>query len=317
MDNIIVNIAETPTVVTVTVTSGGSYLPNVTNDAQLKRAENDFTTFTEKTVPISADVLLIEDSADATPYKKKKVTLVNLLAGAVMTLQAMGNLFHSATTKATPDNADEFTFADSGAGNLLKKFTFSDLKTILSSTFNFSNIHALNADAETTTTIGTLIHGSADKVTPVDADEVGIWNSVGGLLARVSFTNVKAFLKSYFDSLTTTFTNKRITPRVCSIVSNANPTFNTDDYDGVTITALATDITSMTTNMTGTPTIFQKLIVRFKDDGTPREIAWGTGYEAKGASLPTSTVTSKTTTCGFLYSTVTSKWGCVAVSIEV
>lgn len=51
-------------------------LPNVTNDAQLKRAAGDFNTFTEKSSPVDADIVLIEDSASS--YAKKKVQLSNI-----------------------------------------------------------------------------------------------------------------------------------------------------------------------------------------------------------------------------------------------
>jgi hypothetical protein len=45
------------------------------------------------------------------------------------------------------------------------------------------------------------IHGAVNKTTPVDADEVGIWDSVTGLLNRLSWENIKATLKTYFDTL--------------------------------------------------------------------------------------------------------------------
>ena len=113
-----------------------------------------------------------------------------------------------------------------------------------------------------------------------------------------------------------TLTNKRITSRITTITSSATPTINTDNCDAVTITALAEAITSFTTNLSGTPTNFQKLIIRIKDNGTARAIAWGTSFEAKGVALPTTTVISKVLTVGFIYDTVTSKWGCVAVAQE-
>ena len=47
-------------------------LPNVTNDAQLKRAANDFTTFTATALGMS-DVLLFEDASNA--FTKGKVTI--------------------------------------------------------------------------------------------------------------------------------------------------------------------------------------------------------------------------------------------------
>jgi hypothetical protein len=51
-------------------------LSDVTNHAQLKRAASDFSTFTEKVTPVSADLLLIEDSAAS--GAKKKVQIGNL-----------------------------------------------------------------------------------------------------------------------------------------------------------------------------------------------------------------------------------------------
>jgi hypothetical protein len=89
---------------------------------------------------------------------------------------------------------------------------------------------------------------------------------------------------------TKTLTNKRITSRITTITSHATPTINTDDCDCVTITAQAEAITSMTTNLSGTPTNFQKLLFRIKDDGTARAITWGASFEAKGVALPTTTV---------------------------
>lgn len=120
------------------------------------------------------------------------------------------------------------------------------------------------------------------------------------------------FAATVTETDTQTLTNKRITPRVTTITSSATPTVNTDNCDVVSITALAAAITSMTTNLSGTPTNFQKLIFRIKDDGTARAITWGASFESKGTTLPTSTVISKVLTVGLIYDTVASKWGCVA-----
>ena len=114
------------------------------------------------------------------------------------------------------------------------------------------------------------------------------------------------------DTDTQTLTNKWIKPRVTSIASSATPTINTDVCDFVDITALAAAITSMTTNLSGTPVNGQKLIIRFKDNGTARAISWGASFEACGAALPTTTVISKRLTVGLIYDTTTAKWGCVA-----
>lgn len=115
---------------------------------------------------------------------------------------------------------------------------------------------------------------------------------------------------------TQTLTNKRITQRVTTITSSATPTINTDNCDDVTITALATAITSMTSNLSGTPTNFQNLRFRIKDDGTARAITWGASFAPMGVALPTTTVISKVLTVGFIYDTVAMVWGCVASAQE-
>lgn len=115
---------------------------------------------------------------------------------------------------------------------------------------------------------------------------------------------------------TQTLTNKRVTKRVTTITSSATPTVNTDNCDVVDITALAAAITSMTSSLSGTPTNFQTLLYRIKDNGTARAISWGASFEARGVALPTTTVLSKVLTVGFIYDTTTSKWGCVASAQE-
>lgn len=58
------------------------------------------------------------------------------------------------------------------------------------------------APAETTTTIGALINGATNKATPVDADYVGLMDSAASnVLKKLSWANVKATLKTYFDTL--------------------------------------------------------------------------------------------------------------------
>lgn len=118
------------------------------------------------------------------------------------------------------------------------------------------------------------------------------------------------------DTGTATLTNKRITKRITTITSAAKPTINSDNCDVVDITAQGEAITSMTDNLSGTPTNFQTLIIRFKDDGTGRAITWGAKFEARGTSLPTTTIASKILTIGLIYDTTTSKWGCVASQQE-
>lgn len=118
------------------------------------------------------------------------------------------------------------------------------------------------------------------------------------------------------NSATATLTNKRITARVQSVSNAATVTPDADANDCVDITAIAQAFTIA--NPTGTPTNFQKLIIRIKDNGTARAITFGSGYVAGGVSLPTTTVLSKILTLGFLYNTANSlnKWQLVASASE-
>lgn len=131
-----------------------------------------------------------------------------------------------------------------------------------------------------------------------------------GWFTDIESTNMPTVGGTSLSSVTATFSNKRIVPRVTSIASSATPTINTDNCDAVDITALATDITSMTTNLSGTPNNFDKLTFRIKDDGTARAITWGASFVANGVALPTTTVISKLLTVGFIWNG--STWGCVA-----
>ena len=103
-----------------------------------------------------------------------------------------------------------------------------------------------------------------------------------------------------------------LTQRVLTITSSATPTINTDNYDAVTITALAEAITSFTTNLSGIPTNFQKLLIRIKDNGTAMAITWGDSFQSGSATLPTTTILGKTLMVGLIYDSVDGNWTCEA-----
>lgn len=75
------NFQKSSTKTATELTKTDLLLGNVTNDAQLKRASGDINTFTEKTVPAGADLIIIEDSTAS--YAKKKVQLVNIPSSGV------------------------------------------------------------------------------------------------------------------------------------------------------------------------------------------------------------------------------------------
>jgi hypothetical protein len=114
-------------------------------------------------------------------------------------------------------------------------------------------------------------------------------------------------------SSTMTFTNKRITRRVGSTTSSATPTINTDNYDVYRLTAQTADITSFTTNLSGTPADGDLLLISITGTAA-RAITWGSSFEASTVALPTTTVSTNTLDVGFRWNAATSKWRCVATA---
>ena len=110
-------------------------------------------------------------------------------------------------------------------------------------------------------------------------------------------------------SSTNTLTNKRITKRTGTTTSHATPTINTDNVDAYFITAQTEAITSFTTNLSGTPTEGQGLLISITGTAA-RAITWGTSFEASTVALPTTTVSTNRLDVAFIWNSVTSKWRC-------
>lgn len=104
---------------------------------------------------------------------------------------------------------------------------------------------------------------------------------------------------------------RRVVKFTTQTTANPQPEV-TDMFD---LTAQATAVTFG--NPTGICQDDQKLIIRIRDNGTPRAISWGSNYADSDATLPSITTTSKTLLCGFIYNSNTSKWNLVATSLEV
>ena len=104
---------------------------------------------------------------------------------------------------------------------------------------------------------------------------------------------------------------------ILTIVSSATPAINTDVYDTVTITAQATAITSFTSSLSGTPSNFDHLVIRIKDDNggsAPYAISWGIKFASSGrATLPTTTSKGATISIFLVWDSVASEWVCMAV----
>lgn len=103
------------------------------------------------------------------------------------------------------------------------------------------------------------------------------------------------------------------TPSIQSVSSSATvtPTFS-DDM--VKITAQAAGLTLA--NPTGTAIDGLGIVIRIKDNGTARSIAYGTQYRAIGVTLPTTTVISKTLYLAMVFNSDDTKWDVLAVGQE-
>lgn len=101
--------------------------------------------------------------------------------------------------------------------------------------------------------------------------------------------------------------------RVQTVTSSATVTpVSTNDL--VIITAQATGLTLA--NPTGTFTEGQALMIRIKDNGTARSIAFDTNYRAIGVTLPTTTVISKTLYLGIIYNATDGKWDVIGYNLQ-
>lgn len=103
------------------------------------------------------------------------------------------------------------------------------------------------------------------------------------------------------------------TPQIQAVASAATvtPTFSNDQ---VNITAQAAALTLA--NPTGTAVDGWGIVIRIKDNGTARTIAYGTQYRAIGVTLPTTTVISKTLYIAMVFNNADTKWDVVAVAQE-
>ena len=164
----------------------------------------------------------------------------------------------------------------------------------------------LKANLSGPTFTGTVTLPSTTSIGDASATEIGYLDGVT--------SSIQTQLNAKAPSSTTvtltgteTLTNKRITKRTVSITDSAAPTPNSDTTDIYLVTALAQTATFGAP--TGTPTEGQQLIIRIKDNGTARSLAWNAIYRASSdLALPTTTIVSKTVYLGFMYNSTDSKW---------
>jgi len=105
-----------------------------------------------------------------------------------------------------------------------------------------------------------------------------------------------------------------ITPiKVTTTASSATPTPDADASTMFTVTALAAN--AVFAAPTGTPVDGQDLLIRIKDNATPRTLGWNAIYRAgTDFALPTTTVASETMYVQFIYNSADSKWDAIGLT---
>lgn len=237
----------------------------------------------------SGNALLVEDSAnpDSTPF----------------VIDTSGNVVVGATTANTKfETVGSALLANGTAAlNAVTTPTYNGLWVAYDSTNNLTALQAVNSAAA-----GMVFHtksasgsATAERMRITSAGDVGIGNTPSGIY-KLEVTGK-------------TYASGGFTPRVSTTTSSATPTINTDNFDQYGLTAQAVDITSFTTNLSGTPVNGQKLWIYIIGTAA-RAITWGASFESSTIPLPTTTVTTNRLDVGFVWNASTSKWRCVATS---
>jgi len=112
-----------------------------------------------------------------------------------------------------------------------------------------------------------------------------------------------------------------IKPKVNSTTSVTSPlAWNSTSYDEYALTALANALT-ISADANTAPADGQRMMFRFKDNGTAQTLTWTTGstnsFRVVGVTLPTTTVASKLLYVGCIYNAADSRWDAIAVGQEV
>lgn len=181
---------------------------------------------------------------DATSIKSKLG--ISVLSGSNTGDQTLSGLGGVPTTRTVNSKALSanitLTQDDIGDGTTNKVFTSTE-KTKLG---------AIEASADVTdaVNVASSIHGATLGTTPVDADEIAYLNSASSFsLVRITWINVKAFLKTYFDTIYT-LTNLGGVPTSRTVNAKAL---------SANITLTQDDVASGTTNKAYTATEQTKL----------------------------------------------------------
>lgn len=296
-------------------------------------ADKKISELTNYTSPIDTDVLPI---VDVTAGATKKITKENLTSDKT-----------TAPASSTDNNIATF---DGITGKLLKDGgkTIAEVEasSIPATYLDTDGTLTANSDTKVASQKATKTYGDTKLAKTTDvtsindtgiADgEIAVFNktnkdirtsdkvfSTDGVLTGDSDNNIptEKAVKTYVDgkvtvtaSSTTTFSNKRINPRIVTAASYTTDTGTALDVstcDEFDVTAQAGPL--KLNNPSGSPVNGQKLIVRIKDNGTAQNLTYDTQFRAStDLALPSTTVLGKVLYMGFIWDSTDSKWTLLA-----
>jgi hypothetical protein len=151
-----------------------------------------------------------------------------------------------------------------------------------------------------------IVDSDPGNTTTISADPEFIRNTIGTALVQGVGIQISV------DDAGNTITIRSV-PNILTVVSSATvtPTFS---YDQVNITAQAANLTLA--NPTGTAIDGHGILIRIKDNGTSRTIAYGTKYRTFSDALPAATVINKQLYIGIVYNEADDKWDVLGVRKE-